>query len=84
MWSGEDVDAACPLMEATQALYRHLVAVPLRTGLSPANRPRPDEMLEFNALPPKGRLPEAEAGRDGERVKWERAKRKQAALRLAT
>lgn len=39
-------------------------------------------MLEFNALPPKGRLPEA--GRDGERVKWERAKRKQAALRLAT
>ena len=59
-----------------------LGGVPLRTGLSPANRPRPDEMLEFNALPPKGRLPEA--GRDGERVKWERAKRKQAALRLAT
>ena len=59
-----------------------LGGLPLRTGLSLANRPRPDEMLEFNALPPKGRLPEA--GRDGERVKWERAKRKQAALRLAT
>ena len=61
MWSGEDVDAACPLMEETQELYPGLEACSFDKGYhSPANRKRLDEMLELNALPRKGRLSQAD------------------------
>ena len=55
---------ACPLVEATQALYPSLEQCSFDQGFhSPANRVRLDAALELNALPRKGRLSAAERER---------------------
>ena len=66
MWSGEDVDVACPLVAEAQELYPCLAACSFDKGFhSPANRERLDAALELNALPRKGRLSKADREREG-------------------
>ena len=67
LWSEEDVDVACTLVEETQALYPQLSACSFDKGFhSPANRKGLDKLLAVNALPKKGRLTKADRKREEE------------------
>ena len=67
LWSEQDVDVACSLVQETQAMYPQLSACSFDKGFhSPGNREGLDELLEVNALPKKGRLTKADREREGE------------------
>ena len=67
LWSEQDVDVACSLVQETQALYPQLSACSFDKGFhSPGNRKALDELLDLNALPKKGRLTQADREREGE------------------
>ncbi len=67
LWEGEDVDAAVPLVEETQAQHPELRACSFDRGFhSPANRLRLDALLDLNALPGKGYRSKANREREAE------------------
>ena len=66
MWEEQDVDMACPLVQATQVQYPQLQECSFDKGFhSQANRANLEQALEVSALPKKGRLSEADQAREG-------------------
>ncbi len=67
MWDGHDVDVAVPVVEQVRSRFPEFIACSFdRNYHSADNRVRLDEMLDLNVLPKKGKLSEAELGREAE------------------
>lgn len=67
LWSGEDVDAALPLVRTAQERFPDLRACSFDRGFySPGNRTRLGELLDLAALPKKGYLSAADRERETE------------------
>ncbi len=68
MWQGTDADYAVPMVEATQRAYPQLRGVSFDRGFHSVTNRRLDELLDYNGLPKKGGLGQADRQRESEEV----------------